>query len=342
LTYEFLTHKDDTMKVLITGITGFIGSHLAQELLKKTNYELIGTFRDAAKAKEFESQGIEMRKADLLKSESLKDITRDVDVVVHLAGLMRFHDAFHILYENNVKATQIIAQDAQHHGIQHFIYGSSTEAIGPVTTVSGDETSPYHPTYDYGKTKQLAELWLKEQQKITDLPLTILRPTGVYGPGDRYVTLSTVSAVAHKKLRVLPGNGDAFIHFTYVDDVSQGIKKTIEQPKQSIGETFIIASDAYITYKEMFTIVAHLLHVPPPSRSIPMSLAKAYLFIVQWSNKRKGIDDFVMHTSLIDTMRTNRAYSNAKAKKILGFSPQYDYTQGMKKTIDWYKEKNLL
>ena len=73
----------------------------------------------------------------------------------------------------------------------------------------------------------------------------------------------------------------------------------------------------------MFTIVAELLDVPPPTHSIPMTLAKAYLSVVQWNNKRKGIDDFVMHTSLIDTMKTNRAYSNAKAKKILGFAPQY-------------------
>jgi nucleoside-diphosphate-sugar epimerase len=330
------------MKVLITGMTGFLGTHLAEDLLRTNKYDLVGTYRDVGKATRFEKQGIEMRKADLLKPESLKNITKDVDVVVHLAGLMRFHDPFDLLYNHNVKATQNIAEDALHHGVQHFIYSSSTEAIGPVTNVPGDETSPYQPTYDYGKTKQLAELYLKEKQQTNGLPLTILRPTGIYGPGDLYVSLSTVRAVANKKLRFLPGKGDTYIHFTYVDDITQGIQKTIEKSKQSIGETFILASDAYITYKEMFTIVAQLLDVPPPTYSIPMSLAKAYLSVVQRKNKRKGIDDFVMHTSLIDTMRTNRAYSNEKAKKILGFSPQYNYQQGMKKTIDWYKEKNLL
>jgi dihydroflavonol-4-reductase len=283
-----------------------------------------------------------MRQADLLKLESLKDITSDVDVVVHLAGLMRFHDPFDRLYHHNVKATQIIADDALRHGVQHFIYGSSTEAVGPVTTVPGDETSPCHPTYDYGKTKQLAELWLNEKQHTTNLPLTILRPTGIYGPGDRYVTLSTVRAVTKKKLRRLPGKGDRLIHFTYVDDVCQGIQKTIEKPIQAIGQTFILASDAPITYKDMFTIIADFVDVPPPSGSIPMSLAKAYLAVVQWNNTRKRIDDFVMHTSLIDAMRTNRAYSNAKAKKILGFSPQYEFQQGIKKTIEWYKEQQLL
>jgi uncharacterized protein YbjT (DUF2867 family) len=80
------------MKILVTGITGFIGQHLAQELLKHKNYELVGTFRDREKAVMYEKQGIEMRQADLLKPDSLKDITKDVEVVVHLAGLMRFHD----------------------------------------------------------------------------------------------------------------------------------------------------------------------------------------------------------------------------------------------------------
>jgi nucleoside-diphosphate-sugar epimerase len=330
------------MKVMITGITGFIGSHLAYELLKKKNYELVGTFRDKQKALMYEKQGIEMRQTDLLKPESLKDITKDVDVVVHLAGLMRFHDPWNALYNHNVKATQIIAADALQHDVKHFIYSSSTEAISPVASIPGDETSPYNFSYEYGKSKQIAEQWLKEKQQTASLPLTILRPTGVYGPGDIYVTLSTVRAIAHRKLRVLPGKGESYIHFTYVDDVTQGFQRTIEQPQQSLGETFLLASDDYITYKEMFTIIANLLDVPPPTRSIPLSLAKMYLSFIQWSNKRKEIDDFVMHTSLIDTMKTNRAYTNAKAKKILGFTPQYSFKDGMKKTIEWYKEKNLL
>jgi dihydroflavonol-4-reductase len=333
---------DETIRVLITGITGFLGTHLTCELLKKSSIELLGTYRDTKKALWFEKQGIEMRHANLLTPNSLKDITKDIDVVVHLAALMRFHDPWTTLYNHNVTATQVIAQDALDHGVQHFIYGSSTEAIGPVTSIPGDETSPPRPSYDYGKTKHIAELWLQEKQRTHNLPLTILQPTGIYGPGDIYVTLSTVRAVVNKKLQILPGKGNNIIHFTYVDDVTQGIRKTIEKTTQSIGETFILASDEYITYKEMFSTIAHLLNVPPPGRSIPMSLAKVYLAFIQWNNARKGIDDFAMHTSLIDTMKTNRAYSNAKAKKILGFLPQYSFEEGMKKTIDWYKEKTLL
>jgi dihydroflavonol-4-reductase len=330
------------MRVMITGITGFIGTHLAQTLLRSTNDELVGTYRDATKVTPFEQQGIEMRPLDLLDPQAFDGVTKDIDVVVHLAGRMRFHDPYDTLHAHNVTATQRIAQDALREHVRHFIYVSSTEAIGPVQKVPGDETSPYNPTYAYGRTKQEAEQWLKEQERTNGLPLTILRPTGVYGPGDVYVTLSTVRAVAQKKLRYLPGKGDAYIHFTYVDDVTHGFQQVIEQPDRSLGETFILASDEYVTYKEMFTIVASLLDVPPPSGSIPLILAKAYLSVVQWRNARKGVDDFVMHTSLVDTMKEQRAYSNEKAKKILGFAPRYTYRDGMKATIKWYKENNLL
>jgi dihydroflavonol-4-reductase len=330
------------MKILITGTTGFLGSHLADALLRAKKYELVGTYRNKEKAAWFEQQGMEMRQIDLCNPVSLQGLTKDVDVVVHLAALMRFHERWDPLFAHNVTATEWITRDAMTHRVDHFIFGSSTEAVGPVTHIPGDETSPYQPTYLYGKTKQLAEQWLLEQHHETEFPVTILRPTGIYGPGDVYVTLSTVRAVAHNKLRFLPGRGDKYIHFTYVDDIVQGILRTIEKPTRSIGEIIHLASDQYTTYKDMFTIIANLLDVPPPLHSIPLGLAKAYLFFVQWNNTRKGIDDFVMHTSLVDTMKENRAYSNQKAKHLLGFSPHYSYQEGMRRTLDWYREKELL
>ena len=99
-----------------------------------------------------------MRKADLLKPGSLKDITKDVDVVVHLAGLMRFHDPWDLLYNHNVKATQTIAGDALQHGVQHFIYSSSTEAIGLVTSIPAMKQARITPPMSMEKPNNM---WLK-------------------------------------------------------------------------------------------------------------------------------------------------------------------------------------
>jgi nucleoside-diphosphate-sugar epimerase len=153
------------MKVLVTGATGFIGSHLSSHLAQERKYDLVGMVRDTKKASMLQKMKMEVRVADLRDPESLKGVTKDVDVVIHLAGLMRFHAPFESLCQHNVAGTRELAKDALHHGVMQFVYVSSTEAIGPVVDIPGDERSPYHPTYAYGKTKQLAEVWLQNQHE---------------------------------------------------------------------------------------------------------------------------------------------------------------------------------
>lgn len=329
------------MNVLITGFTGFIGSHLHKHLLKEKDIFVIGMTRNKSKLIH-SKDGFEVRYGDLLNPDSLKDVTKDADVVIHLAALMRFHESYKNLYKYNVEGTSFLAHDAMKNNVKHFIYVSSTEALGPVKHIPADENAPYNPTYGYGKTKQITEQLLNKQYIETGFPVTIVRPTGVYGPGDLYVGLSTVKAVANKKVKILPGKGNHFAHFTYVDDVVQGIICVMRKPKQTIGETFNIANDDYQTYKETFTIIANILGLSPPSRSVPYWLAKVYLGFQGWKNKIKDIDDFVMHASLVDDMKVDRAYSNKKIKTVLGFKPKYCYKDGIKKTINWYKKQNLI
>ncbi|MGQ4834741.1 MAG: NAD-dependent epimerase/dehydratase family protein [Candidatus Asgardarchaeia archaeon] len=330
------------MKILITGGTGFIGSHLVDKLISDGKHELILMYRNKEKVKKYEDMGIETRYGDLDKPEELNGITKDVDVVVHLAAYMRFHAKWELLYRRNAVATMYLAEDAIKNGVQHFIYASSTEAIGPVKTVPADETHPYNPDYPYGLSKVMAEKILNRLKEEKGLPLTILRPTGVFGPGDLYITYSVVRAIANGKLSRLPGDGNKYVHFTYVDDVVQGFIKAIENRDKALGGTFIIASDDYHTYKEVFSIIAEILGVPPPEKTIPVAVAKLGVWFVELKNRLKGIDDFVFHTSVVRDMTKNRAYSNKKAKELLGFSPQYTFKDGMKITIDWYKENGYL
>ncbi len=330
------------MKVLITGVTGFIGSHLIDRMLRDGKYTIVGMARDKGKAHVLEAKGIEIRYGDLLDQSSLKDITEGIDAVIHLAAMMRFHAPREQLFRHNVEGTKFLVDDAIRCNVKHFIYISTTEAIGPVTNPPGDENSPYSPTYDYGRSKMECELWLREQFKSRGFPVTIVRPTGVLGPGDLYVSLSTIRAIAQGKLSMLPGKADKYVHFTYVEDVVQGILKVLERPAVSFGETFIIAGDQYVTYKDQLSMIAKLTDARPPTRSVPVSIAKMYVKFVEWRNKRKGIDDFFWHASLVDDMTVHRAYSNAKAKNVLGFQPQYTLETALEKTIQYYKDQHLI
>ncbi|OLS15882.1 MAG: UDP-glucose 4-epimerase [Promethearchaeota archaeon CR_4] len=330
------------MKVLITGVTGFIGSHLINRLINDGRYTLAGMARSKEKCRDLAAKGVEIRCADLVDPNSIKGITQGIDVVIHLAAMMRFHAPWVELHRHNVDGTKVLAEDALIHHVKHFIYVSTTETIGPVTNPPGDENSPYNPTYDYGRTKMESELWLQQQYQEKGFPITIIRPTGVLGPGDHYVSLSTIRAIAQGKLSMMPGKADKYVHFTYVDDVVEGILKVLDNPGVSIGETFIIAGDQYVTYKDQLAMIAKLTGVQLPKRSVPIVLAKMYVKMIEWRNKRKGIDDFFWHTSLVNDMTVHRAYSNAKAKKILGFRPRFTLERGLEKTIQYYKEQHLI
>ncbi|GAB4315708.1 MAG: NAD-dependent epimerase/dehydratase family protein [Promethearchaeota archaeon] len=333
------------MRVLVTGITGFLGQHLAGALLERDDVELVGMARDLEKAKPLAEKGVEIRRADLLDLDSLNGLTRDVDAVVHLAALMRFHAPGRLLRRSNVDATRALLEDALQSGVDHFVYVSSTEAMGPVRPPMlppADETFPCNPEYAYGKTKLAAEGLVRKAGEEGGLPATVLRPTGVYGPGDLYVTLSTVRAVARRALRVMPGSGDKYVHFTHVGDVVAGIVAALDRRPKVAGKTVILASDDFHTYAEMFRVVAGLVGVPAPSRSVPAWLARGVLKLVEWVNKLRGKEDFVMHASVARDMTRHRAYSNALAKQLLDFQPSVRFEEGMAQTIAWYREQGLI
>jgi len=312
----------------MTGLTGFIGSHLLKSLKDHGRHHLVGMIRNPKDERRLEDLGVEVRIADLLNPSSLQGVTRDIDTVIHLAARMRFHDPWETLYAHNVEGTRHLALDAMQQQVSHFIYISSTEAMGPVDTVPGDESAACHPSYGYGRSKMLAEQWLCKQH--AQLPLTILRPTGVFGPGDTYVTMPVLRAVQQGLLRATPRKAaDHYIQFTYVTDVVQGIMTALENREKALGGTFILASDDYYSYRELFTVLARLLNAPPPRYTVPSWVVRTALRYLEWANKRKGVDEFVFHASLVDDMQVDRAYSNARAKRVLGFSPHYTLQQGI-------------
>jgi len=318
--------------VLVTGGTGFLGSHLLESLTTHGRHHIVGMIRNPQDKGRLEDLGVEVRVADLLDSSSLVGVTRNIDTVIHLAARMRFHDPWETLYAHNVEGTKLLAQDAIRQKVGHFIYISSTEATGPVDTIPGDESSPYHPAYGYGRSKMMAEQWLYEHRE--QLPVTILRPTGVYGLGDSYVTMPMLRAVKRGLLRAVPTYATKhYIQFTYVTDVVQGIIATLENRENASGGTFILASDDYYTYQELFTILARLLNAPPPRYSVPSLVVRTALRYFEWENKRKGVDEFVFHASLVDDMKVDRAYSNTRAKRVLGFSPNYDLQRGISEIL---------
>jgi len=328
--------------VFVTGGTGFIGKHLVEELVKE-DYVVSILARNLEKAKDLEDLGVKIIKGDVTKPETLEKIDKEIEVVIHLAALMKFHGAkWEDLYRINVKGTENIIKAAIKRDVDHFILTSTTEVIGPSERIPADENTPPNPKYDYGKSKLMAEKLALNYYRNEGLPITILRPSGVYGPGDLYVTYSVIKAIARGLMSRLPSGGNHYIQFVYVKDVVQGYLKALEHKEVAVGETYIITSEDYYTYKEAFSIIAEILGVDLPKGSIPVKLAKVFIWLIEKWNSLRGIDDFVFHVSVVDDMLTDRVYSINKAKREINYEPKYKFREGMEIAIKWYHENGLL
>jgi dihydroflavonol-4-reductase len=324
------------MRILVTGGTGFIGSHLVEGL----RGEIVCLVRKPSNTEHLEKMGVELVYGDLTDIESLKKAAKDVDIVYHLAAYYTFHGVWNNYYSINVMGTRNLVQACQN--IDQFIYCSSTEAVGPVKIVPADETHPCNPQYDYGKSKVMAEQIIHDEVK-KGFPATILRPVGVYGP--RCVDDVSYYFMVHLGrnsflTKFIAGSGNNFVHFVYVKDVIQGFVKA--STKTALGETYFISSEKALTYNEVYEIVCTLLERDPPSLHVPSFLAKMGIAPLEYMYKLLRKEDFMVHISTVEATQTDRAYSSQKAHDHFGYNPEYSFEKGAEITMEWYREKGYI
>ncbi|MHA2244079.1 MAG: NAD-dependent epimerase/dehydratase family protein [Candidatus Hodarchaeales archaeon] len=236
------------MKILVTGATGFIGKAFVKSLIgEKVEYDIYCAVRKTSKKEDLERLGIKLVNFDLIEHTTFIPAVKGMDIVVHFASHYKDWDRTpeDVLLSCNVEATQKLAKACLEANVKHFVYCSSTEALGKV--VNGTEESDYNPDETYGETKMETEKILLEMQKMKNLPLTIARSTGVIGFGDCYPFNDLILAVDQGLIllpRILPGSGEGTIHWTDIDDIVQGFIKIIQMPEKTIGQIFNLASNS--------------------------------------------------------------------------------------------------
>ena len=174
------------MKILVTGASGFIGSTLIHHLVtKKLDYEIFAAVRKTSNITKLKELGVKMENFDLNNYTTFEHAVQDKDIVVHLAANFDFLASEESLFKQNVEATIKLAEVCLSLNVSHFVYCSSTEALGAI--INGTEESEYQPDEVYGKSKMQAEKILLQMCHKRNFPVTIVRPSGVFGPGDNYV-----------------------------------------------------------------------------------------------------------------------------------------------------------
>lgn len=315
------------MKALVTGAAGFIGSHLAEALIKR-GYEVTCIARRTSNLRWIEHLNIKYIFSDLSDPGSYAGRIKDFDYIFHLAGLTKaLYGRDYFLANAECTRKLLDTAHCENSKMRRFIYLSSLAAIGP----SADhapvrEDSLPSPVSEYGKSK------LEGEKAVLDfrdrIPATILRPPGVYGPRDRdfFVMFKII------KKGIFPFWGKCYYSLLYVEDLVRGIIEAAEK-KEAEGRTFFLADDAVYSNEEIAGEISSALDAKALKVRLPRSFLPFAAFIGQKLDKR-GI---INRDRICDFRYSHWTCDPAKARKELGFAAKITLREGIKWTADWYK-----
>jgi nucleoside-diphosphate-sugar epimerase len=320
--------------VLVTGATGFVGSHLAERLvaegaqvrvLVRDPYKLIDSLRDR----------VEVVTGDLLQPDCFVPATQGIDTVFHVAAWLGQPNRTDVAHAVNVTATRQLAEAARSNGVRRFIYTSSIAVYGPVMSGVIDETQPHWPMYTYGETKSLGERAALAMQSDR-LGVTILRPALVYGArGSSWTTLPV--KLAQRGLPSLISGGYGLSHPVYVENLIDAYLLAAER-EGAIGEAFTI-SDGDVPWREFFGRYAAM--AGKRARSIPAALAWSGALLAEAAARITRRPPSISRAQL-GFVTGQARLSTAKAQRILGWSPRFSLDEGLHHTEAWLREAKYL
>jgi len=334
-------------KILITGASGFIGSHLVETLLEQKipleNIRLL--IPEKEPLANLPNLKFDVVRGDIKNIKDVKRAVRGVDMIYHLAALTIDGGKYYTKKEYakvNVMGTQNLLNACKNMKIKKFIFFSSIAVYG-LPAWAGDiknwnENQPKNPREIYGESKLKAEGKIVEAHEKWGIPYVILRPTSVYGPRDKRNLLELYKAIK-KHLFLYIGNGWNKMDYVFVKDVAQaaylaGISK------QTNGN-YIIGCGKPLSLNEVAFFVANSINTTVPSLHIPKTIAYLGSYIVERVSKFFGIAP-MLFPARVKVMTRDCYYDIAKAKKELGYKPNFSFEKGTQITGEWLTKNNLL
>ena len=329
------------MKVLVTGATGFIGSHLVSRLLRD-GYEvrcLIHKENINNRSEKF--RDIMFIYGDVTNEKSLENAVKDIDVVFHLAAKVQtgyYQDKDELMkvdFHGTCNLISAVVANSNH--LQNFVYLSSAGAIGMFDSKELiKEDVKCSPVTDYGTSKLLAEKYIGYSGYAFKLPYTIVRPPTVYGERERYNLLLMTRAIKNRRFALI-GNGNNLISVCNVKNLVDAM--ILVGFKTNKNQIYHVADEQPITWNHLTELISTQVNVSKPIH-LPVWICKDAAVVLEGISKITK-NEPILYQNRIHTMTDNFALDIAKVKNE-GYNPRITTEDGIAQTIQWYKEQNLL
>jgi len=323
--------------ILITGGTGFVGSNLAEELLRR-GYAVRILRRETSDLRAIAGMPVEHRIGDVRDLESLKRAMDGCDTVFHTAALVTFERSKAALqWEINVHGTRNVVDACLAANVERLVHTSSIAALGhPPDGELATEETPFNwnQTWGYKYSKHKAEDEILAGV-ARGLHAVIVNPSVIIGERDIHFHGGDILRRVLKKQVPFYINGG--MNVVYVGDVVRGHIAAAECGR--VGERYILGGEN-LTHKEIFTRTALTLGVRPPLAALPIPLLRFAASVIERGSKLVGIEPMITREMIAGAGRKNW-YSSAKAQRELGYTVT-PFDEALRRTYAWYTKSGLL
>lgn len=326
-------------RALVTGATGFIGSNLVKRLLRE-GWKVKALVRAKSSFSAIKKWGADISTGDITNSKLVEEATEKVDVLFNCAAALPYHRLPNRDYwEVNVKGVDNILKACYKSEVKRMVHISTVGIYGKTGEVVLDEKALPKPNDIYSKTKFEGEKLIWGEIKRGHLYITIIRPTIGYGPGDTRPGFLNLFKLIKKKLFIPIGDGKNFFHTIYIDNLVDALILAATK-KEAVGEDFIIGDEPCSTMGQIIHEIARIENTSIPPFYIPDSIA----FCLGIFFDLCGVLGLPapLNSRRIKFMIENKKFSIDKARRILGYKPNVNLEEGLRRTNAWYKANGYL
>jgi dihydroflavonol-4-reductase len=321
--------------VLVTGAAGFTGVSLAAGLTA-AGYKVRGLVRNRDQAVALEQAGIETLVGDVRDPDVLRRAVEDVDTVYHLAAVFRHAGVPDSEYrEVHVDATRRLVELSAAANVRRVVHCSTVGVHGSVSEdAPATEDAEFHPGDIYQLTKLEGEQVALETADRAGVPLTVIRPGPIYGPGDKRL-LKLIGGVATRRFALL-GDGTPHFQMVYVDDLIEGFRLAAESDGAA-GRVYILTGDEAPTLNELVDEIAVIAHVKSPRFRLPVWPFWLAGAVCEAICVPLGIEPPI-YRRRVKFFTSNRWFDTSRAREELGFAPKVRLRDGIRRTLDSYRQ----
>lgn len=326
------------MNVFVTGGTGFTGGHLALAFAAQ-GHRVRALVRAGSESGRLARAGVQVVEGDLVEDDSLADAVRGDEIIFNIAAVYRQAGLADAVYRRvNAEAPARLVRAAAQAGVRRVVHCSTVGVHGDIAHPPAGEDAPLRPGDIYQVTKLEGERLAREAAEATGTDLVIVRPTGIYGPGDRRL-LKLFRGIARRRFVIL-GRGEIFYHLTYIDDLVEGFRLAATVPAAA-GRTYILAGGEVTTLDTLARLIAEEAGVPPPGLHLPVWPFWAAGAACEAVCRPFGIEP-PLYRRRVDFFTKSRAFDIGRARAELGFAPAVGLREGIRRTLAWYREKGWI